>query len=353
MSGIFPGRRLGAVLLAGVLALVAADVILWRWAGTLLADGFASWRQARIAEGFAVENGTPHLAGWPFVARLIVPGLTIRAGAAGAPGQMEFTDPEIDLTLALAAPRDLVIMPAAPGRLRLGAFPPVVISAEALSAQARLSSQEPAPPVLVKGHAVTLHSEGGEESDAGGAITIADLDLMLSPPDAAERVDVHLEARAIDLPAAVTWPFGRRIGRLDFTAQLKPPVPLPINDIAATAAAWRDAGGVLNFAPALLEWGGLTLRGEARLTLDQALAPHVDGSAHLIDPDAAVATLGREGLITRQSATAMTAVLSLLAPPPTDGRKPEIDLPFTVDSGTLSAAGIPLLRLPFFPGAVP
>jgi hypothetical protein len=349
VSGVFSARRLGGVVLAGVMALGLADFVLWRWAGSVLADSYSSWRDARIAEGFAVTDAPPRLTGWPFAARLIVAGFALRAGAAGSPTSVEFSAPEIDLSVAISAPRDLVITPALPARLRLGPLPPLALTATALSIHARLGARAEERPAVLTARDLNLSPEG----NGGGAIRVAAIDLSLLPPDSDARVDFRLQARAIDLPAGVTWPFGRRIGLLDFTADLAPPLPLPIIDSARTAAAWRDAGGRLTLAPARLEWGGLSLGGEAHLTLDRALAPQAVGSVHRVDPAAAVATLARQGLMTRQSAMAIGAVLSLLAQPRTEGGKPEIDLPFTLDSGILSAAGVPLLRLPFFPGAAP
>lgn len=349
MSGVFSARRLGGVVLAGVMALGLADFVLWRWAGGELADSYSSWRDARIAEGFTVADAPTRLTGWPFAARLIVAGFALRAGAAGSPTSFEFSAPEIELSVAISAPRDLVITPALPARLRLGPLPPLALTAAALSIRARLGARAEERPAVLTARDLNLSPEG----NGAGAVRVAAIDLSLLPPDSDARVDFRLQARAIDLPAGVTWPFGRRIGLLDLTADLAPPLPLPIIDSARTAAAWRDAGGRLTLAPARLEWGGLTLGGEAHLTLDRALAPQAVGAVHLVDPDAAVATLARQGLMTRQSAMAIGAVLSLLAQPRTEGGKPEIDLPFTLDSGILSAAGVPLLRLPFFPGAAP
>ncbi len=349
MSGVFSARRLGGVVLAGVMALGLADFVLWRWAGGELADSYSSWRDARIAEGFTVADAPTRLIGWPFAARLIVAGFALRAGAAGSPTSFEFSAPEIELSVAISAPRDLVVTPALPARLRLGPLPPLALTAAALSIRARLGARAEERPAVLTARDLNLSPEG----NGAGAVRVAAIDLSLLPPDSDARVDFRLQARAIDLPAGVTWPFGRRIGLLDLTADLAPPLPLPIIDSARTAAAWRDAGGRLTLAPARLEWGGLTLGGEAHLTLDRALAPQAVGAVHLVDPDAAVATLARQGLMTRQSAMAIGAVLSLLAQPRTEGGKPEIDLPFTLDSGILSAAGVPLLRLPFFPGAAP
>lgn len=354
MSGVFSARRLGGVVLAGVMALGFADFVLWRWAGGELADSYSSWRDARIAEGFTVADAPPRLTGWPFAARLIVAGFALRAGAAGSPTSLEFSAPEIDLSVAISAPRDLVITPALPARLQLGPLPPLALTAAALSIHALLGARAEERPAVLTARDLNLSPEGhGPEGNGDGAVRVAALDLSLLPPDSDARVDFRLQARAIDLPAGVTWPFGRRIGLLDLTADLAPPLPLPIIDSARTAAAWRDAGGRLRLAPARLEWGGLTLGGEAHLTLDRALAPQAVGAVHLVDPDAAVATLARQGLMTRQSAMAIAAVLSLLAQPRTKGGKPEIDLPFTLESGILSAAGVPLLRLPFFPDAAP
>ncbi len=339
-------RWLFGLLVLGVLVLAGADYLVWRWAGGLIAENYANWRAAREAEGWVVENGPPHLGGWPFEARLSVPDVALKGGAGVMPGGMALTLPVVDLAVSVMAPRDLRITAEGTARARLAFLPPLAITAEAAELHAILAAEpEAAAPLAGSAARVTVQPDEAAQGAAQGLIfTIDRIDFLLSSPAAPPTLTVHAQANGIGLPAAIAWPFGPHIGRLSFDLSLAPPLP-PGTDFAANEAAWHQAGGALRLAATLTDWGGAALSGEAKIGLDDKLAPEGTGLLHLIDPDAAVASLAHAGMIPDGSAQALGAVLRLIARPAAEGGKPEVDLPLAWSAGTVSAGGIPLFRL--------
>ena len=343
-------RWLFGVFLLGLLALFGADYLVWRWAGGMIGESYAGWRAAREAEGWVVESGAAHLTGWPFAARLVVPDFALKRGAGAAPGGVSLTLPELDLAVALTAPGDLLITPVGTARATLGGLPPLAIAAASAALHTRLTASDAAP-LAGEARQVTLRPDQTPKDAASGfVLTIDRVDFLLSTPAAPPSLTLHLQAGGIDLPTAISWPFGAHIGRAALDAGLTPlPVVAADANYVATKAAWRAAQGSLRLAATLTNWGGATMSGEAKLDLDDKLAPQGVGLLHLIDPDTAVASVARQGLITDSSAQALGAVLRLLAHPaendPAGGGKPEVDLPLSYTDGLVSAGGIPLFRL--------
>ena len=341
-----PARSYGAL---GLLALLGADYVVWRWAGGMIGESYAGWRAARAQEGWVVESGAAHLTGWPFAARLVVPDFVLKGGAM--PGGVSLSLPELDLAVALTAPGDLLITPAGTARATFGPLPPLAITAESAALHTSLAASDAAAPLAGEALRMTLRPDQmAKDAASGFVLTIERVDFLLSLPAEPPGLTLHLQAAGIDLPRAIAWPFGAHIGRAGFDAGLAP-LPAPAGaatgaDFAATEAAWHAAHGSLRLAATLTDWGGAAMSGEAKLDLDDKLAPQGVGFLHLIDPDAAVAGLARQGMIADASAQALGAVLHLLAhPAAAGGGKPEVDLPLSYAGGLVSAAGVPLFRL--------
>lgn len=334
------------ILLLGLLALAGADYLVWRWSGGLIGAYYADWRAAREAEGWKIESGAPRLTGWPFEARLIVPDFALKGGATMMPGGMSFGLPELDLAVAITEPRDLRITPGGTARATFAFLPPLAIDAAAIALHTTLTAADDAAPLAGEARQVTIRLDQIPKDAAQGVVLAIDrIDFLLSVPAAPPSLTLHLQASGIDLPQAVAWPFGPHIGRFSFDARLAPLLAAPGADFAATESAWRQAGGAVNLAATLTDWGGATMSGEAKLDLDDRFNPKGIGLLHLIDPDTAVAGLARQGMIPPTSVQAIGAVLHLLTHPATDGGKPTVDLPLSLADGVVSAGGIPLLRL--------
>lgn len=339
-------RWLFGVVLLGLLALLGADYLVWRWAGGMITASYDGWRAARQAEGWAVESGPVHLTGWPFAARLVVPDFALKGGGAALPGGVALTLPELDLAVALTAPGDLLITPRGTARATLGLLPPLAITAETAALHTSLTATDAVSPLAGEMRRVTVRPDQTPKDVASRLVlTIDRVDFLLSTTAEPVALTLHGQAGGIDLPAAIAWPFGAHIGRAALDASLAPLPPAAGRDFAATKAAWRADHGTFRLAATLTDWGGTTMSGEAKLDLDDTLAPEGVGFLHLIDPDAAVASLARHGMIADASAQALGAVLHLLAHPAAEGGKPEVDLPLSLAAGVVSAGGIPLFRV--------
>lgn len=337
----------GAGIVAVVLLLVHG--LAWRWATNLLTERFTDWTTTRRAEGWVVEHELPTRGGWPFAARLSVPGLRL----AGPPGSgAEAVQAEVPLlVLEVGPPRLDRLRVRLPGeqRLRLGA-------ADYRVAAARLEATVALEPGMPP-RAVGLSAEGlrvdTPEGPFGAARAVLTLAARRSAPDADPPVMLDAEAEEVSLPPAPASPavaaFGRRIRAARLGATLHGPWPPPgavaAYGPAAVAAGWRDAGGSLDLRELVLRWGPLDGEGQLRLTLDRALQPAGAGVLRLNDAPAALEALALAGVITRGAARTAQGVATLLGRVPDGGGVPQVELPLAIANGTLMLARIPLVRL--------
>lgn len=324
--------------------LVLAHGIAWRWMTAALAEGFTDWTTLRRAQGWQVDHDLPRRGGWPFAARLTVPGLRI---AGRYPAMAEGFEVEIPrLVLQVAPPRldRLVLLPQGEQRLRLGTADYALVAGRM---EATVTLDPGLPP-----RAMGLVAEGLRATTPDGPVEVQRLALALSTrgtaTDAEPSVTIDLAAQGVTLPpltgAPVVAAFGRRVEEARLEAALAGPLPAP-GPPAAVAAAWRDAGGALDLRRVALRWGALA--GEARmtLTLDTTLQPAGAGTLRLSDAPAALEAMARAGLITRGAARTAQGVAMMVARVPDGGGAPQVELPLTIANRVIAVARIPLLRL--------
>jgi hypothetical protein len=183
------------------------------------------------------------------------------------------------------------------------------------------------------------------ESDASLGSLHASLTFNPMASSAAAMLDITAEARGLKPAGELSKTLGPEISRVIVDATLNGPLPTEGN-AQANAMAWRDAGGsvvVRNFA---LVWGPLDLSANATLTLNDQLQPTGNGYIHAVGYAETLDACAAKGLISNSAATAVKAVLSLLASYPTDGSAPSVSVPLTLRDDTLSMRQVPLIRLP-------
>ena len=112
------------------------------------------------------------------------------------------------------------------------------------------------------------------------------------------------------------------------------------------AEAWRTAGGTLNVTHLALGWGPLGLSATAKLSFDDHLHPVGTADLHVIGYAKTLEALARQRVITKDTALAATAVLTLLSHTPRDGGAPEVEVPLTLRDRTLLMGKTPLVRVP-------
>lgn len=337
--------RNAAIGLAAVLGLaVLAHTLLW-WQGCLLlAREAAGWIAAREAEGIVLRHGPPMRGGWPWAARLTLPGVSA-SGTIAVEGQgsvpVALSARAVVLGLELAAPRTLVISVETPFRL---AAPPA-LDAEGEAALLRLrvplaGEGGAAPDLLARGLVITTPRDrlGAEQ-----------LTLRLAREPAAGRgqpgLVLDLLATGVELPQSPQPVLGRRLARAALDLRVLG-LPSGHGSARAQAAAWREAGGVVQVPRLVLDWGPLALDAEATLALDLGLQPGGEGRARMAGLPATLDRLAAAGLIDRQAAQAGRTLVAFMQRAPAGGGPPVVELPLALRNRTLSAGRMPLLQLP-------
>lgn len=342
-------RRTALGLGLALAVLLVAHGLAWHWMTGVIAVGFSDWTTMRRAQGWEVEHGLPRRGGWPFAARLTVPGLRIAGRSAAFPDGFELDASRVVLRVAPPRLDRLVLTTPDELRLRLGDTD-ILLGAERLEAALllepglpprmmdllaeRLRALTPDGPFEAERVAATLSARGGAgEPD---------------PP-----VVLDAAAQGVTLPPAPASPalaaFGRHVEQVRLHATLTSPLLLqgawPAYGPTAAAAAWRDAGGAVELRRVALRWGTLVGEGEMRLALDPALQPAGAGTLRLSDAPAALESMAAAGVITRGAARTAQGLATLMARVPEGGGAPQVELPVTIAGGTVTLARVPLLRL--------
>ena len=184
--------------------------------------------------------------------------------------------------------------------------------------------------ISFEGHAITIALPGGSVaiSVLAGRVEPAGLDIAAS----------HLT-----LPDA-GLPFGGAIERASARLQLTGPLPsaTALQHEAAAAAAWAKAGGEVVVDDATLVWGPLDVQGHLTAGLDAALQPKATGTLHMTGYHAAIDALVRAGTIQRNAARVANTVLDMMA---TSTDPAIVDVPLTLQGGSVAMGAIPLLRI--------
>jgi len=336
-----PRRRalIGALALVAIIGL--GHGLAWRQATSALAVGVSDWVAQRRAERWTITHGPPTRGGWPFAARLTIDDVRLAAPARADEVGITYEASRIVLQLTPRQLDRLIILLEGPQRLGLGGTV-VPFAADRLALSAPL-----APDVLPP--ALDLAATRLEALLPDGPLLIHSARLALSPapPTAAEAtmaISLGVEAALLP-PSRIATAFGREIDSLSTEALLVGPLRLSGPPIAA-AAAWRDAGGTIDVPSLTLRWGPLTGDARLALTLDRALQPTGSGTLRLTGAQETLDALARAGIITGTVARTAQTVTALLARPPPEGGPPRVELPVALTNGTVSAARVPLLRVP-------
>jgi hypothetical protein len=334
-----PPRRwlLASALLAALL--LGVDTLAWYWAEQRLRAGVAAWAETAQVRGWSAHWSEPESGGWPFAATLTLPDTRLSGGEAALPGGLDWQPGRLTLRVGFMHPRTLAVIAGREGRLRMAALPALHYTDRALYARLRLDT--PAAGADIVANKLHLGQAGAPQ----GAVTVRRASLHIDP---GPQPRLTLTASTLALPpppAGQSWPLGDAITQLDADATLSGAVP-STGGFAARAASWRDSGGSLAVSRLGLAWGDFTVASSARIGLDAQLQPVAAVTARMSGYDAAVDALRDGGMMAAGPATAIKAVLGLMAQISPEGGAPVVELPLTVQDGLLTAGRIPLARLP-------
>ncbi|MBE9605788.1 DUF2125 domain-containing protein [Acetobacteraceae bacterium H6797] len=333
------GFRLALVALAAIVLLGIGHTLLWRWMGNQLEAGLRSWTEARRAQGWEVDYGTPVRGGWPLAATLTLPNLHLVGGGTAVPGGIDWQAGAVTLRVGLPHVQTLIIDLPDPQRLgtHLG---DLSFAAERL--EGRVTMVSGIPP-----REAEIIAEGLRVGTASGALTVRSLNATVDSRSTATESEaaVMLKAHAEDAQLPQPSPLGQTVQSVDLEAALTGPTP-PGRQPRERAAAWRDSGGTLELRSLTMHWGQLGLSGAATMALDGNLQPMGAGTLRLTGAEALVDALASTGTIDPRNAGLVKAMLSLVTTKPADGGAPQVELPLTLERQRLSAARIPLMKMP-------
>ena len=338
-------RRFWVMIVAVPVLLLAAEAVYWRIATQQLRSGYQAWVAEQVADGWGVESGPLSMGGWPGSAVVTVPNLSLRHAGPTIPGDVNLASSGVGLSVSLLDPSTLGLALNGPVHVRVAGLPDVIVSGERTEASVPLRGTSP--------QSGTLHVRRLRLDPASGAwrLTVGLLNARAEMVTAAAGAQTQpaaqfaVSSEAIALPAVVKWPLGSNISSLSAEGTMHGPLP-GRQDITRWAEAWRHGGGSLEISHLAMGWGPLGLTSSATLALDDQLQPMGSGNGRIVGYAETLDKLAAAGMLTKSAATAVKAVLSLMAATRDTDEPSSVDVPLTLQYRTLSMRQVPLLRLP-------
>lgn len=313
--------RVGLRWVVGVLAVAALlHGVFWlnstRRLGTLMEE------QAQVlrGQGWRVVLGAARPRGWPSCAGLQFGPTSIEGGG-----------------FAWRADRATIDTPLRWHQSMFGT-PPGTVHVQAEGQSIRFGSS-PARPVMSQGLRIEV---------LGDAVTLAGTGVGVANLFEAEALQAQFAPDGLALAVRrlklfeVVWTGAPVVETLALHASATPAVRWS-GHLHAAALAWRQAAGVIDLSDLTLAMGRARAVGKAKVWLDDASQPRLDGTMHVTNYEAGLDDLAMAGALSRRTVLAAKAVLGLLAAPAPDGGA---DVPVQIAAGVLIAAGFPLLRMP-------
>lgn len=301
MAGKWWLRATFAVLVALGLAAGA-----WHLVTTRMEAELATWREARLAEGWRIRHAPPVRMGFPLHATLRL-GEVVLETPARLGWQADVVTLRLDLTEWGVVRTHLAGAQAL--RHASGVTP---VQAEALELRTRLADG------ITELAAARLALPGLEAREVAGRLAGQGVRLL------AGRIEVPglppLEAAALE-------------------ARVNPPP-------TASAAEWQAAGGQLHVDRMEFRSGRVVTLFTGTLNLDRALQPEGRGTLSVTHPAEAVGALSEAGLVSADLVRPLRAMVLLAARIPPEGGAPRLDLPVEIRNRRVMAARMPLATLP-------
>lgn len=326
--------------------LVVADLAYWSYASRQLQAGFQAWLAQQRAAGWTIRTGPLHAGGWPVAATLRTGEVSVTDGAAGAHGGLRWHSQHLLLRVPLLHPQTLTAYAGGLQHVQLADGPVIPFTAERLRAVVPLDTPSPGDRLHIRADGLRAGvPAGGQLADL--AVGRLNATLAMDPtagPDAA-AASFAVSGSDMSLPPNLHWALGAQIARVSLQGTLSGPLR-PAPDLAGRAAAWQQAGGALRLQHFGLHWGPLDLTGAGTVSLDGRLQPTATATLRIAGYAATLDRLARENVLSHPAVTAAKAVLSLMAQPAGNAAADTVQVPVTLQDGTLSVQRMPLLRVP-------
>lgn len=311
-------KRLRRVAIAA-LVLVALDSVIWA-AGCLVLERVSDGAAPVLAsQGWAVAKGVGRWSGWPVACAIEWPDVALTAAPGVFPPGLDWRVERLRLELGVTRPRTALLRVFGAQWLSMAGVPGITGRADSFVTEVDLTGTRP-PRTEARQFVAAL---------PGGTATIGEADFEVLPSGWA------IGARDAALPG---MPFP--IKALAAQVAVAPPFPAGI-DPAASARAWRNAGGRIQLERSALLWGPLAASATGTLGLTEELQPEGDGQLLSTGAGDLIEALARAGTISRGEAVASRAVLAIVSAPQTGGA---LTVPMLLHGGVLSVAGVPVLR---------
>ena len=342
--GSIPRRRLAIALLLAAL-LLTADTLAWLQMQRLLDHRLRLLVQDAARSGWQFEAASQHRGGWPFRAELILAAPSLRGGEARA-GGVAWSGERITVSLSALHPGALsvtatgtqVLSAAGTARSRGTLGNSLRFWGTALRLRLPAGAADGTGQARLDAAALQLAFPGAVPDDV---VTIAGLRGTLRWTRQAHALTLGLHG--IALPRR----HGSAAGPMIPTAALELSL---IGPLAGGASQWRAGGGRLLLRQAVAAWSDAGIEASGQATLDGNLQPDGGFVVQVTGADAMLDRLARSGWIEPTAASAVRAVLGLIAAAREgsaagNARRP-LELPLTLHGGLLSLGQIPLLRIP-------
>lgn len=332
-------RPVLAAIGVAALALAAADTVICQLLQRALAANYRRWASGIASQGFTLRDSVIQSAGYPWGARLVIPGFALEGGRAVVPGGLAWHTERLTLSLPLFSPFHVALAADGAQLLRIADSPDISFYAERLAASVPLNSgTADGIDVAARGVDARWLWRGIPQDLRIAALRIG----LTGERGGAARTTARLSISAsqVVLPDNGRFPLGGTLTHCAAELSLASPA-LSGESSFDQARAWHDWGGLLTLESFALRWGPLSMAAAAELSLDDQLQPAGSGTARLTGGDATLDALTRGGLMSQGVAQTAKAVLATM-PRETGGA---LVLPFTLQDSTLMVARTPLLHL--------
>ena len=320
-------RRIsGRTLAAAALSLLVLHTTAWMVAVVWLESTVENSEAGLRAQGWRIDHGAYARGGWPFAARVTMPDVRLVEGAR------TWQSAGFEIALEIGHPTRVATQLIGPHVLGLPGGTPVPISG---------------PPVLgtfglFAPYAAHIEARDLRASAVGRQIRLHALDIAAEddPGHGPPLNAIVLRGTANGLDFSDTLSANALPGRIEQIA-----LDAGIKGLAtgaATAQAWRAAGGQLSIHRLTLRWGGFDGELGGVFGLDARLQPEGNGMIAAGGlPETIDAAVGA-GVVPAGTARTAKALLRLVPRTP-DGK---LTVPLALKDRTLSAARLPVIVLP-------